>query len=97
MPPEGGQRPPASASARSGASREVIFEFIPMGGSVKATAVDVLTGVEVSVVGPSDSSAQKELERIALQKLLQRLVREGHAVAHADTPPKPKPGGGIIV
>lgn len=97
MPPEGGQRPPSSASERSGASREVIFEFIPMGNSVKATAVDVLTGVEVSVVGPADPSSQRELERIALRKLLQRLVREGHAVAQTDTPSKAKPGGGIIV
>jgi hypothetical protein len=69
-----------------------------VGGSVKATAVDVLTGIEVSVVGPAGQASQRELQRIALAKLMQRLTREGHAVARPETTPKDGgSGGGIIV
>lgn len=87
-------------SGATGGSREVIFEFIPMGGSVKATAIDVLTGIEVSVVGPAGPAGQRELERVALMKLKQRLVREseGAAKPKSDTSPKSgDQGGGIIV
>ena len=98
MPPEGGNRYPTQPPGSSGGGgREVIFEFIPLGSSVKATAIDVLTGIEVSVVGPATPAARGELQRIALMKLKQRLAKEGAQ------PPKPTPaprgdsGGGIIV
>ena len=55
--------------------REVYFELIAIGGSVKVTAIDSGTGIEVSVVGPA-SAAQADLERLALQKLKVRLARE---------------------
>ena len=98
MPPESGYRSPPKPSGGSGGTREIIFEFTPLGGSVKATAVDVLTGVEVSVTGPSGPAAQRELQRIALAKLRQRLVREGYASDAPDVPPKGgSSGGGIIV
>jgi len=98
VPPESGNRPPIKPSGTSGGPREIIFEFTPLGGSVKATAVDVQTGVEVSVTGPAGPAAQRELQRIALAKLRQRLVREGYATADApETPPKGGSGGGIIV
>ena len=102
MPPEehdkGGAGRPSSPGKPGG---EVIFEFKPVGGSVKVTAVDVATGVEVSVIGPP-SAPQRELERVALGKLRFRLkqIEEG-----AEAPPqKPTPrnpgsgsGGGIVV
>src|SRR6185312_42699 len=35
--------------------REIIFEFVRVGGSVKVTALDVASGVEVSIVGPASA------------------------------------------
>ena len=52
--------------------REVYFEFTVVGRSVKVSAIDGATGLEVSVVGPATAS-QADLERLALQKLNARL------------------------
>ncbi len=71
-----------------------------MGGGVKATAVDLLTGTEVSVIGPAGSAGQRELERVALMKLKKRLVRESGGDAKPEPDTKPNGGdrgGGIIV
>jgi hypothetical protein len=56
-------------------SRDVYFEFTAIGGTVKVTAIDALTGTEVSIMGPTNA-AQADLERLALQKLKARLVRD---------------------
>ena len=56
--------------------REVIFEFVQLGGTVKVTAVDVATGVEVSIVG-NPSAGEAALKRLALQKLTYVLERRG--------------------
>jgi uncharacterized protein DUF6898 len=58
-----------------GDPREVYFEFTAIGGSVKVVAIDALTGTEVSVIGPVNA-AQSDLERLALQKLRARMVRD---------------------
>ena len=58
-----------------GDPREVYFEFTAIGGSVKVVAIDALTGTEVSVIGPANA-AQSDLERLALQKLRARMVRD---------------------
>ena len=102
MPPDdpekgGGGRPGTPA----GAGGEVIFEFQPMGGSVKVSAIDVETGVEVSVIG-SHTAPQRELERVALGKLRYRLKRleEGAEEAPEKTTPRNSgggSGGGIVV
>jgi hypothetical protein len=55
--------------------REVYFEFIVVGNAVKCTAIDSLTAIEVSVMGPK-SAAKADLERLALNKLKARLARE---------------------
>jgi hypothetical protein len=55
-----------------GALSEVYFEFTPAGRTVKVTAIDGATGIEVSVIGPA-SAAQADLQRLALQKLKARL------------------------
>lgn len=57
------------------ADREVYFEFVAIGNAVKVTAIDSLTGIEVSAVGPA-SAAQADLQQLALQKLKMRLKRE---------------------
>jgi hypothetical protein len=55
------------------AGREVFFEFTTIGRTVKVSAVDAATGIEVSVAGPA-SASQSELQRVALQKLNARLA-----------------------
>jgi hypothetical protein len=57
------------------ARRDVYFEHIVIGGAVKVVAIDSLTAVEVSIVGPA-SAAKADLERLALQKLKARLRRD---------------------
>ena len=52
--------------------REVYFEFTAIGRTVKVSAIDAATGLEVSVIGPA-SASQADLERLALQKLNARL------------------------
>jgi translation initiation factor 1 (eIF-1/SUI1) len=59
----------------SGDPREVFFEFIAIGTTVKVVAIDSVTGTEVTVIGPA-SAAQSDLERLALAKLKARLARE---------------------
>ena len=67
--------------------REVIFEFITLGDSVRVAAVDVATGEEVVITGPM-ATAQSDLERIAGRKLMRRLIQLGHI---GDTPQQPPP------
>jgi hypothetical protein len=59
-----------------GADREIYFEFIASGNAVKVTAIDSLTGIEVSAMGPA-SASQADLQQLALGKLKARLKREG--------------------
>jgi len=47
---------------------EVLIEFIQMGASVKVSAVDPVTGTEVSIVGPP-SVGEETLKRNAINKL----------------------------
>ncbi len=48
--------------------REIILEFQNIGNSVKVTAIDPLTLVEVSIVG-STSAGEQALARLAARKL----------------------------
>jgi len=50
------------------AEREIIFEFLRIGPSVKVTAVDVASGIEVSIVG-DPAAGEPALRRLATQKL----------------------------
>lgn len=56
------------------AGREVIFEFMTLGQSVRVAAVDVATGEEVVISGPA-GAAQSDLERVAARKLARRLAQ----------------------
>ena len=51
-----------------GEEREVIFEFIRVGGAVKVTAVDPATGTEAIIVG-DPAAGEPALKRLARQKL----------------------------
>jgi hypothetical protein len=58
-----------------GGEREVYFEFTAIGNAVKVTAIESVTGIEVSTMGPANA-AQADLRQLALQKLKARLRRE---------------------
>jgi hypothetical protein len=60
--------PPAARSA----GREVYFEFTAIGASVRVAAIDALTGIEVTAIGPA-TAARADLEQLALAKLKARL------------------------
>ncbi len=49
-------------------NRGVIFEFTQLGNCIKVVAVDTITGLEVTIMGPKTAS-QAYLERTALAKL----------------------------
>jgi hypothetical protein len=55
--------------------REIFFEFTVIGATVKASAIDSVTGIEVSIVGPV-SASRAHLQRLALAKLERRLARD---------------------
>ena len=54
----------------------VIFEIIRMGDYVKVSAIDPVSTVEVSVVGPSRGPIEP-IKQIALQKLKRAIARGG--------------------
>lgn len=48
--------------------KEIYVEFIILGNSIKATAVDPATGVEASVIGPANAP-QSAMAQVARRKL----------------------------
>ena len=62
-----------NAADDDGGQGEVYFEFTAIGRTVKVSAIDAATGVEVSVVAPANA-ARADLQRLALQKLRGRLA-----------------------
>jgi hypothetical protein len=48
--------------------REVIYEFVRIGGAVKVTAVDTASGTEAAIVG-DPLAGETTLKRLARQKL----------------------------
>ena len=59
----------------------VIFEFQFLSHAVKVSAVDVASGIEVSIVGPR-SASQATLERTARAKLAYVMSKKA---SHPDT------------
>ena len=49
-------------------AREIYVEFVVLGNTVKATAIDPDTGEEASVIGPA-SAAQATMAQAARRKL----------------------------
>jgi hypothetical protein len=64
----------ASSGSGGGPRRSIIFEFFQIGHSVKVTAVDEATGLEVSIVGPA-TGMRSDLETVARAKLMRALER----------------------
>jgi Domain of unknown function (DUF6898) len=56
--------------------REVIYEFIRVGGAVKVTAVDAASGIEATIVG-DPAVGETALKRLAKQKLEYVIERKG--------------------
>lgn len=51
-----------------------LIEFLPMGNAVKVSAIDPMTGIEVSIVG-SATASQHDLAALAVRKLRYVLTR----------------------
>jgi hypothetical protein len=49
-------------------AKEIFVEFIQMGNSIKATAIDPDTGIEASIVGPANAP-RSTLAEAARRKL----------------------------
>lgn len=56
--------------------RQVLFEFTQVGTVVRVAAIDAVSGVEVTVMGPA-TAARGDLQRLALGKLKARLQALG--------------------
>lgn len=63
------------ATGEAGERRSYLVEFQTIGSSVKVSALDPETLVEVSIVGPA-SASEAELSRLAVQKLKYRLRKQ---------------------
>ncbi|MBI2236056.1 MAG: hypothetical protein HYU60_03725 [Magnetospirillum sp.] len=55
--------------------RQVLFEFTRIGNTVKVTALDSISLVEVSVIGPATAS-QAQMKTAALRKLDYMLAKK---------------------
>ena len=55
--------------------RDVYFEFMVVGSTVRVPAIHSATGIEVVTMGPKNA-AKADLQRLALNKLKARLARE---------------------
>jgi hypothetical protein len=58
------------------AGKEIFVEFVILGNTIKATAIDPDTGLEASVIGPANAprgamaeAARKKLEYVAKKKI----------------------------
>lgn len=56
-------------------NREVLFEITVIGPYKKVTAIDPLTGTEVSVQGPK-TAMQRDLQDLAVKKLKRAIERQ---------------------
>jgi hypothetical protein len=65
--------------SRASGGREVLIEIVKLGTYAKVTAIDPVTGTEVSVMGPGNAT-RASLEAVALNKLdyvLKKKASEG--------------------
>ena len=60
------------------AEREYLIEFSPNGNAVKVSAVDVESGIEVSIVGPANAD-ERLLSQVAIRKLEYVLAEKSPA------------------
>jgi len=69
--PKGGGEETGQVSAAPG---EVYIEYKQVGQTIKVTAVDAATGLEVVIMGPA-SAAQSHLQKVAVEKLKMQLKK----------------------
>ncbi len=56
-------------------SGEYLVEFIQVGSYMKVSAIDAVSGREVSIVGPANAS-RTQLSKVAINKLKYVLAKE---------------------
>ena len=61
--------------------RQIIFEIIRLGDYIKVSAVDPITLIEVSAIGPAKAGALEAIKQVALQKLRRAITRGGAGAA----------------
>lgn len=61
------------------AGREIYFEYHQIGNAVKVTAIDALTGIEISIPAPANMP-EPLLQARALKRLEYVLRRDGFIV-----------------
>ena len=64
--------------------REILFEFVQLGGQVRVAALDAVTGAEAVIIGPANA-ARADLERVAIRKLMRLL--SGRSDDQGEDPP----------
>jgi hypothetical protein len=69
----------------------IYLEFVQIGNSLKATAIDPETGIEASVLGAS-TAPQADLQRLAVAKLKRRLAEGNGRPRKANAPPAKRRG-----
>lgn len=72
-----------------------LIEFCQVGDSLKVSAIDPRSGVEVSI-GGSPKATQSELSRLAVRKLLYVLEKEAETKG-SDRSSPPGSGKGIVI
>jgi hypothetical protein len=72
-------------------STDYLIEFISQGAYVKVSALDPVSGMEVSIVGAAGAT-QSDLARLAIRKLEARLFPKQPTL-----PPPPDRKNGLIV
>ncbi|MBF0355523.1 MAG: hypothetical protein HQL43_09835 [Alphaproteobacteria bacterium] len=75
------------------ATREVLFEFIRHGNTVKVTATDTPTLTEISIICPARSS-RKDMESLALRRLDAFLVKQAEQASAKGYEGQPCPACG---
>lgn len=78
----------------NGEGGEYLIEFVAIGQTVKATAIDPVTGIEASAIGPA-SAGQQTLAKLAAKKLDYLLNKLAKKAKNADT--DGEGGGGLLV
>ncbi|HZD26403.1 MAG TPA: hypothetical protein VE631_09105 [Alphaproteobacteria bacterium] len=68
-----------------GGGGEYLLEFLPAGQAVKVSAIDPVSGIEVSIVGPA-SAGEAALGRAAVNKLKYVLRKRAGETAAAPAP-----------
>lgn len=75
-------------------NREIIIETTKCGNQLKVCAVDVASGMEVSILAPINAM-EADRNRIVMRKLQKRLQDTGQIQPQSKTPPGK--GRGMIV